>query len=35
MGESSALGMLATRCHQEPTRQKKGPGEGPPGVLFP
>lgn len=32
--------MLATRCHQELTRQKKGPGEGPeplvpPGVLIP
>lgn len=24
-----AAGILATRCHQEPTRQKKGSGEGP------
>lgn len=39
-GGNCASGMLATRCHQEPTRQKKGPGEGPvpivsPGVLIP
>lgn len=37
---NGASGMLATRCHQEPTRQKKDPGERPeppvsPGVPTP